>query len=44
LKAVQPLAMRQFDLLIRAARKAAREAGMRRPAVARAVRKARRAR
>jgi len=44
LKAVQPPAMRQFDSLIRAARKAAREAGMRRPAVARAVRKARRAR
>ena len=44
LKAVQAPAMRQFDTLIRAARKAAREAGMRRPAVARAVRKARRAR
>ena len=44
LKAVQPPAIRQFDTLMCAARKAAREAGMRPPAVARAVRKARRAR
>ena len=43
LKAVQPPSMRQFDDLVRAARQAARKAGMRRKAIAGAVRKARRA-
>ena len=43
LKAVQPPSMRQFDDLVRAARKEARKAGMRRKAIAGAVRKARRA-
>lgn len=42
LKAVQPPSMRQFDELVRAARKAARNAGMKRQAIPRAVRKARR--
>jgi AbrB family looped-hinge helix DNA binding protein len=43
LKAVQPPSMRQFDELVRSARVAARRAGMKRPDVAEAVRKARRA-
>lgn len=41
-KAVQPPSMRQFDDVVRAARKAARRAGMKRRDVGAAVRRARR--
>jgi AbrB family looped-hinge helix DNA binding protein len=42
LKAVQPPSMRQFDEVVRAARRAARRSGMKRRDVAEAVRSTRR--